>query len=311
MQTTTTTSNIRSPVHIKVAHADEFRRFLLTPVSYENLEITLKALFNLNSEFRIKFQDDENDWVLLSTDQELAYATELTGSPLRLQLELLETTEYTKPEGNSEGFQRRGGRGKGCRGGKGLGRGGCQSREERLAKSSSRLEERINQLETKLNSEEKLPSDREEFIRWRLAKLQEKLATVKAMKESLADSNSSPNVEQPNVEGTVEAVSEEIGEEKKPSCKRGGRRGGRGCHGGWGRPMGTDCQEGRKPRFDPELLAKFRQCKADLRDARESGDAEKIESCFQALRIAKDAKWEARAAWRAQAGKACNDEERV
>jgi len=306
MQTTTTTSNIRSPVHIKVAHANEFRRFLLTPVSYENLETTLKALFNLNSEFRIKFQDDENDWVLISTDQELAYATELTGSPLRLQLE---TTEYTKPEGNTEG-QRRGRGGRGCRGGKGLGRGGFQSHEERLAKSSSRLEERINQLETKLNSDEKLPSDREEVIRWRLAKLQEKLATVKAMKESLADSNTSPDVEQPNVEETVEAVSEEIGEEK-PSCKRGGRRGGRGCHGGWGRPRDSEGHEGRKPRVDSEILAKFHQCKADLRAARESGDAEKIESCFQALRIAKDAKWEARAALRAQAGKACNDEERV
>jgi len=298
MQTNTTTSNIRSPVHIKVAHENEFRRFLLTPVSFEQLETTLKALFNLTNEVRIKFQDDENDWVLLSTDQELVYATELSGSPLRLQLTLLSTTE-TNPEAQAEG-QRRGGRG--CRGGRGVGgRGGCQSREERLVKTSSRLADRINELESKLNSEEKLPSEREEVIRWRLSKLQEKLATVKAMKESLAD----PNVEQPNVEGR-----EETGEEK-PSCKRGGRRGGK-CHGGWRKAMeGDENQEGckwRKPRADPELLAKFRQCKAELRAARESGDAEKIETCLEALRIAKAAKWEARAAMRAQSAQACNEE---
>jgi len=313
MQTTTTTSNNRSPVHIKVAYENEFRRFLLTPVSFEQLQTTLKALFNLNAEFRIKFQDDENDWVLLSTDQELVYATELSGSPLRLQLTLLETTEYTKPEVQADGERRRGGRG--CRGGKGFGfgggRGGCQSHEERLAKSSSRLADRINQLEAKLNSEEKLPSEREEVIRWRLSKLQEKLATVKAMKESLADSNSNSDVEKPKVE------EEEKTGEDKPSCHmRGGRRGGRGCHGGWRRAMDGDERQfeertGRKPRVDPEILAKFRQCKADLRAARESGDAEKIESCLEAVKIAKAAKWEARAALRAQSAQVCNDEERV
>jgi len=307
MQTQTNTSNNRSPVHIKVAHENEFRRFLLTPVSFEQLEITLKALFNLTAEFRIKFQDDENDWVLLSTDQELVYATELSGSPLRLQLTLLETTE-SQPDVQTDG-QRRGRGGRGCRGGRGGfgGRGGCQSQEERLAKTSSRLGDRISELESKLNSEEKLPGDREEFIRCRLAKLQEKLATVKAKQESLASSNSGlPNVEQPNED-------EKTGEEKPV---RGCRRGGRGCHGGWRRAMdGDENQEerkGRKPRVDPEILAKFRQCKADLRAARESGDAEKIEICFQAVKMAKAAKWEARAALRAQAdAQASNDEERV
>jgi len=306
MQTTTTTSNNRSPVHIKVAYENEFRRFLLTPVSFEQLQTTLKALFNVNAEFRIKFQDDENDWVLLSTDQELVYATELSGSPLRLQLTLLQTTEYTKLDVQTDG-EKRGRGGRGCRGGRGGfggGRGGCQSQEERLAKSSSRLGDRINQLESKLNSEEKLPSEREEVIRWRLAKLQEKLATVKAMQESLADSNSGlPNVETPK---------EETGEEKP---MRGCRRGGRGCHGGWRRAMdGDENQEerkGRKPRVNPEILAKFRQCKADLRAARDTGDAEKIATCLEALKIAKAAKWEARDALRAQSAQVCTDEERV
>jgi len=58
-------------------------------------------------------------------------------------------------------------------------------------------------------------------------------------------------------------------------------------------------------------VAKFRQCKADLHAARESGDAEKIESCLEAFKTAKAAKLEARAALRAQAAQACNEEERV
>jgi len=302
MQTTTTTSNIRSPVHIKVAHENEFRRFLLNPVSFDQLETTLKALFNLNTEFSIKFQDDENDWVLLTTDQELIYATELTGSPLRLQLKLVETNTTEKP--HCENGRGRGGRG--CRGGKGLGRGGCKSREERLTMKSSRLADRINQLETKLSSEQ-LPAERERVLRWRLAKLQEKLQEKLAIETIVA---SQPDAEKPSEEAVVSEG------EEKPSCMRGGRRGRGGCHGGWRRAM--DCggenhpeHKWRKPRVAPEIVAKFRQCKADLFVARESGDAEKIESCLEAFKTAKAAKWEARVALRAQAAPACNEEEKV
>jgi hypothetical protein len=302
-------SNIRSPVHIKVAHENEFRRFLLTPVSYEQLVSTLKALFNLSTEeFRIKFQDDENDWVLLTTDQELVYATELSGSPLRLQIKLLETNTTVKP--TCEGFKGRGGRG--CRGGKGLGRGGCKSPEERLTTKSSRLAERINQLETKLSSEQ-LTSERERVIRWRLAKLQEKVAFLKAMKESLPASQPSAVVGE---ETTAPVETTEVLDGPQ-GCWGRGRR-GRGC-GGWRRAMSEDGEEPKKGRkgcckglrVDPELVAKFRQCKADLHAARESGDAEKINACLEAFKAAKAAKMEARAALRAQAAQACTDEERA
>lgn len=303
-------SNVRSPVHIKVAHENEFRRFLLTPVSIEKLESTLKSLFNLTNDFQIKFQDDENDWVLLSTDQELVYATELSGSPLRLSLKMIEAKTTDLP--TCEGFK--GGRGgRGCHGGKGFGRGGCKSLcdEERLAKSSSRLAERINQLETKLNSGT-LTSEREQVVRWRLSKLQEKLAVVKAMKESLADV---PNVEQQPVSGEETTVTPT--KHDSNSEVTWGRRGGRGGCGGWRKAMSEDGEgwKGRKgcnrARVDPELVAKFRQCKADLHEARESGDAEKINACLEAFKAAKTAKWEARAALRAQADQACTDEERA
>jgi len=298
MQQQTITTNVRSPVHIKVAYENEFRRFLLAPVSFTQLESTLKALFNLTSEIRIKFQDDENDWVLLTTDQELIYATELSGSPLRLQIKLLECNTVVKPACEGKG---RGGRGNR---GRGLGRGGCKSPEERLTRKSSRLAERINQLETKLNSE-KLPSERERVIRWRLTKLQEKAAMIQAIKESLP-----ANVEQPRVEEETAATPEQPKDDLPSPCGPRGR-GRRGGCGGWRRAMGEGEERpkrGCKPRVDPELVAKFRQCKADLQAARESGDAEKINSCLEALKAAKAAKMEARAALRAQADQACNDE---
>jgi hypothetical protein len=286
-QTSTTT------VHVKVAYENEFRRFLLTPVSFEQLETTLKNLFNLQTGFRIKFQDDENDWVLLTTDQELLYATELSGSPLRLQITLDPTVKPAAVEAAPRGV-------KGCRG-KWQGRGGCKSPEERLTAKSSRLAERILQLEEKIKAGT-LTADRERVIRWRLTLLQEKLDAVKkgesfADQQPVADSGAAPEPVSTDVD-----VSAKV-EEEKTSC-RGGRR-GRGCgRGGMRRAMmeqdGTDRPvRERKPRIAPEIIENFRQCKADLRAARESGDAEKIESCLAALKAARVAKFEARAALRA------------
>jgi len=309
----TQTIQTNAPVHVKVALENEFRRFLLNPISFEHLENTLKTLFSLQSEFRIKFQDDENDWVLITTDQELVYATELSGSPLRLQVKLLSSDTPAKADAESLSATERG-RGRGCRGrGRGAGRGGLKSREERLGNKSSRLAERINQLETKLSTQ-KLTSERERVIRWRLSKLQEKLAFITAMKESMANSDISPAETTETVPGPVaEVVTPNEEEQEKPSC-RGGRR-GRGCRGGWRRAMdeeGSDqprgCK-GRRARVAPELIANFRQCKANLHAARESGNAEEIEKCLAAFREAKATKLEAMAALRAQ--EASNDEQKA
>jgi len=306
----TQTTNTNAPVHVKVALENEFRRFLLNPICFGHLEQTLKTLFSLQSEFRIKFQDDENDWVLITTDQELVYATELSGSPLRLQVKLLSSDAPAKADAESLSATERG-RGRGCRGrGRGAGRGGLKSREERLSNKSSRLAERINQLETKLSSQ-KLTSERERVIRWRLSKLQEKLAWITSVKESVANSPETTPAEStetvPVLVGEVVTPTEE--EEEKTSC-RGGRR-GRGCRGGWRRAMdeeGVDhprCGKGRRARIAPELIANFRQCKANLHAARESGNAEEIEKCLVAFKEAKAIKLEAMAAL-----KASTDEEK-
>jgi hypothetical protein len=299
----------KSPVHVKVAHDNEFRRFLLSPISFENLQTTLKTLFTLETEFRIKFQDDENDWVLLTTDQELVYATELSGSLLRLQVKLLSSETPNSGSESLSGPSCEKGRGhRGCRGrGRGAGRGcGFKSHEERLSMKSSRLTERINQLESKINSN-KFPSERERVLRWRLTKLQEKLVFVQEMKESLANSQQTPEtVADVAAEGSeTTPVSADVAtpNEEKSFCHKGGRC-GRGGRGGWRRAMmedGTDRPvRGRKARVAPEIIANFRQCKATLRAAREAGNPEEIQAALEAFHAAKATKWEAMAAARAQ-----------
>jgi hypothetical protein len=290
-----------APVHVKVALDNEFRRFLLSPTTFDNLYTKLKTLFNLQTDFRIKFQDDENDWVLIMTDQELVYATELSGSPLRLQVKTVDAEPNPLPTTQCG----RGKFGRGCRGGRG-GKGG-KAREERLLQKSSRLTERIGQLEAKLQSNNKLTSERERILRWKITRLQEKLAWVQSVHASLQTAENSE--QQPAVvpDNTAELPGTPLPTEESTKSSppmRGGHRGG--CRGGWRRAMmeeGADhpcCRKGRKGRIDPELIANFRQCKANLQAARESGNAEQINSCLEAFRAAKIAKWEARAALRTQ-----------
>jgi hypothetical protein len=286
----------KSPVHVKVAYENEFRRFLLSPITFEYLQTTLQTLFTLETEFRIKFQDDENDWVLLTTDQELVYATELSGSLLRLQVKLLSSETQKSAEPLSVPTEK-GGRGRRGRG-RGAGRAGFKSHEERLSMKSSRLTERINQLESKINSD-KFSSERERVLRWRLTKLQEKLAFVQERKESFATSMDTniPVTETPGSDVTPGCEDQE-----KPRC-RGGRC-GRGGRGGWRRAMmedGVDRPDRRScSRIAPEIIANIRQCKATLRAAREAGNAEEIQKATEAFRAAKATKWEAIAALRAQ-----------
>jgi len=289
---------IKTPVHVKVAYDDEFRRFLLSPITFENLQSTMKSLFSIESEISIKFQDDENDWVLVTTDQELVYATELSGSPLRLQVKLISSQPPKAGAGTFAAPER--GRGRGCRGrGWGAGR-GFKSPEERLRNRSSHITERIAMLEAKLSSD-KLTSERERVLRWKLTKFQEKLAVIKTALEQFSE------VQQPQ-EATVptEVVSstDDVPQEKSSPC-RGGRRGrGRGgcrramMEDGSDQPVWKGC---RRARIAPEIIANFRQCKANLRAARESGNAEEIQACREALCAARAAKIAAMDAFDAQA----------
>jgi len=297
----------KSPVHVKVAHDDEFRRFLLNPITFDNLQTMLKSLFTLESEFRIKFQDDENDWVLLTTDQELVYAAELSGSLLRLQVKLISETPKGADVSSVPQEKERGCfRGRGRRGGKC----GLKSRQERLTMKSSRLTERINQLDAKINSNT-LPSDRERVLRWRLTKLQEKLAFVQSLKESSTNIPQTPQTPETTETSPVSADVSPV-EEQQPKtfgCK--GGRCGRGGRGGWRRAMnedGSDPVRKQRARVAPEIIANFRQCKATLRAAREGGNTEEIQAALEAFRAAKAAKLDALAALRVQEPKGTDEQ---
>jgi len=287
----------KSPVHIKVAYNNEFRRFLLSPASFDNLKTTLKTSFSLETEFNISFKDDENDWVLLTTDEELNYAIELAGSPLRLQI-LPEATKVVPVASPQRG------RGRGCRGGtyKVAAEKPCKSREEKLAQKASRLSERITILESKLDSK-KFTSEREAVISRKVRQLQANLAVVQSMQVCLPNSEIP---EETNAEIVLEfdpvPTEETPSEDQEKASFRGrrGRGGGRGCRKVRERCDGRIKRKALVGRLSPEILENFRQCKTLLQVAREYGSPEEIQSCLEAFRAAKAAKCEALTALRAE-----------
>jgi hypothetical protein len=281
---------------------------LLSPTTFENLKNTLTISFSLEAEFTISFKDDENDWVLLTTEEELDYAIELSSSPLRLQIRL-NSSEPARAAPTTENRFTARGRGRGCRGqgfrgrdkavaGKGL------KRKEKVSQKASRLSERIDMLETKLNSK-KFTSERETVIRRKLAQLQANLAIVKATGDSL------PNSDTPQ-EPVASALSEPVPTDETPvepetPQRRGGpRMRGRGC----GRMGGSDRpKRPYKGQVAPEIIENFRQCRARLQEARASGNAEELEASLAAFQVSRSAKREALTALRAQ--DATNDEQKA
>ena len=272
-------------VHIKVAHNGEFRRFLLTEPTFINLETTIKTLFSIASPVVLKFQDDEKDWVLLTNDTELLYAIDLSGSaPLRVdvtQISAVTSTptsqETAEPQPNAdcgEGCWK--GRGRGCgRGRGGRGRGGKNFAERLEAKQVS-LAGKIADLEETLNSTE-LTTEREQTVRCRLSRLQEKLEFITAKRASLLIAMSQNPTEE----------TEETKEEPSQGNQGKGRRGG----------SGRGCPRKLLP---PELLEDFHQKKDALRVAKEGGNKEEIEACKEAFWPVKEAKFAVLAALRAE-----------
>jgi len=272
--------------HVKAAYDGEYRRFLLKPVTYANLETTVKSLFNLdNTCLTLKFEDDEHDWVNITSDQELFHAVDLVSSPLRLSVQVVgavtpvaqtvvpatlvqpevimpvpetvpETVLETVPDCTTVPET-------GCWKGKG--------KKERLEMKQLGISEKIVALEEKLNSQ-KLTTERESAIRAQISRLQERLEFVTACIEN-------PTPQRKNTE-----------DRQKPEgwARRGG---GRGCRGRGGR---DGCAKSRlNERLPPEILENFHQAKAAFQVAKEGGNPEEIEACKAAWMQAKQAKWAA------------------
>jgi hypothetical protein len=301
-----------SEIHIKAVLDNEFRRFALNPPTCNNLTTTLRSLFHIDKYFKIMFKDDENDWVLLTSDQELLHANELAGSPLRLQIQV----DHSRVPPAPHVFPNR------CRGGKAMGKAarcggrGCwkvggspnlANKGERLALKSTRLASRISMLEAKLK-EGSLNADREQTIRWKLVLLRNKLDVVKSIQQVPQEVN---EIKSPAPTETVPTTPMDC--EEAPAHKgRGGcyketsmtfedqnpaRKGRRGCC--FGDP--ERCQrKWERAGIPPEIFANFRQCKLNLQAARKTGNSEQIESCFVAFKLAKQQKQEAKAKLRSE-----------
>jgi len=271
-------------IHIKVEYNNEFRRFSLEP-SFHSLTATLRRSFCLVSPLQIKFLDDEEDWVVISSDQELLYAVELNGSPLRLSIK----TEVGLPSSSTVNsdipkFQRGGWR----RGG-GRGRGAGVSPQERLAGKRIRLSERIANLEFQLKAPE-LKSERQRVLLWRLQSLQLKLSGVIERQTALDQTTPDSSAPSPPVE---EELAPRVACQGPFHGHRGGHRGGCGSEGhcgGRGRGRGRarfGLHHANDPTGVADNLTHFQQCKFNLRAARQSGNPEEIEAAKNALQQAK------------------------
>jgi len=273
MQNQQTITVHNTPVHVKATYNGEFRRFLLTPVTFAKLEVLVQTLFKL-PHVSLKFEDDEKDWVLVSTDEELIYAVELAGSPLRLNVQVIaEKAAPVLPPTESVTDKK-------CW--KGQKKGQCKgwNKRERLEATHDRLTKKIACLEEKVKSE-MLPTERERAVRWRISRLQEKLEFVSACLGEATIDNQTP------VCKTEEPKPEEGWARRGKCCRR--RR-----EEGWT----PRCRMNERP--SPEIFENFRQAKAAFQIAKESGNREEIQACKVAWIQAKQAKWAAKDQLRTQ-----------
>jgi hypothetical protein len=72
---------------VKVFVGDEIRRFCFSGVSFQDFCAELKKLLNI-SQFSVRYQDDEGDWVTISSDAELFHAFGFACPALRVKLEI-------------------------------------------------------------------------------------------------------------------------------------------------------------------------------------------------------------------------------
>ena len=237
-------------VHIKVQCENEFRRFVLSEVTYSSLAGIIQGLLGFPSDavFKLSYLDDESDWVLFATDSELQYAVTLSKSPLKILVKLCSAAPATPTfVPTTEGCLREDKPWKG-RGGRRGGRGGCQRGEwnERIDAKIARLTERHAFLTAKM-IESDLSEEKARGLEWRISHLQNKIDSLKMKKQQLADvcaeSKQEHQTEAPVQETVHDATTPHppchatAEDEGFHHCH--GRRGGRGCWGEGGGRWGA------------------------------------------------------------------------
>jgi len=77
----TLTNNVQN-IHVKLQFNDEFRRFFIphNSLKYADLEQKIKTLLNFNKDIAIKYKDEENEWITISSDIELETGLIIAGN---------------------------------------------------------------------------------------------------------------------------------------------------------------------------------------------------------------------------------------
>jgi len=273
-------------IHIKAALNNEFRRFSMEKANYKELVDLIRTLYSLpaNSNLKICFIDDEQDMVLISSDNEFRYAADLV-RPLKLvittvsiplvPLAIVEPCQATSTE--VEKPSRCGGKAQ---------KNGCEERkkwreemqsltkEQRILVKTTWIKERIQHIEALLLTD--LPAHRHRALSWKLEKLQMKLGFL----QSLAEVPAVPAV-------PTTTTPEEP--ERRGWCGRGGRGGCQGRGAFENQAPEEGCRKQWGP-FDKQIW----HCRQELRAAREAGNQSEIERCSKALDEARLLKWDAK-----------------
>jgi len=281
-------------IHIKAALNNEFRRFSMDNANYAGLVETIRSLYSIptTETLKICYVDDEKDTVLLTSDEEFSYAAELV-SPLKLVVTKALTPLTTPCAVNSTVEPTspcRRGRGGHC----GEFKARCESKkqwreeklsltkEERIARKTARISERIQHLQALPFNE--LPPHRQRCVIWKLENLRMKLDTVQLVCEHTSEKPQTPNIP------TTATEPENFG---RRGCRGRGGRGRGGCRGrdekSFENHEPSHCEK-RGPKFDNPIW----QCRQNLRAARDSGNQNEIERCEKAFEEARAAKWAAK-----------------
>jgi len=307
-------------IHIKVALNNEFRRFSMDKTNYSELVDMIRTLYSLpTGALKICYVDDEADTVLITSDEEFSYAAELihplklvlTHSPTSIPVLATIPCEVDAAPETTFPSCRRGGRGRGnC----GEFRPRCEfkqkwreekltlTEEEKISRKTARISQRIQHLEEL--SLQDLPAHRARTVAWKLEKLRSKQGALRFLSGVTSTSceggrgpipaNCGPigilldtplwqcpgvviatpdSGDQSELDTCCQFQEETI--RKKWEAKREAKR---------------EVKSGERSSCQRFLEKdRKRECMKNLREARASGDAEKIKECVNALIEAKEA----------------------
>jgi len=174
---------MNQPIHVKIIHNDQIRRFMFNGTEFSSLRTTIAQLLGLNDEFVLKYQDDESDYVTLESQEDLATALMISPKMLRISVvpKSAPTPSFDHHGGHHHGGQHHGGRGgRHHHGGGGHHHGGQHhgGRGGNPEWKKMRIEKKlawVNQCLQDLGNDDSKLAPRDQWKKQRLVKKQQKL----------------------------------------------------------------------------------------------------------------------------------------